>query len=144
MTTESIKPPSWFWVVSVLALVWNGLGVMAYLGTVMMTPEAMQMLPEDQRALMESTPAWATAAFATAVWGGALGSALLLLRNKLASPVLIISFVGIVVQMIHSLFMSNSIEVYGPGGMIMPVMVLAGGALLIWFSRKATANGWLG
>jgi len=144
MTTESIKPPSWFWVVSVLALVWNGLGVMAYLGTVMMTPEAMQMLPEDQRALMESTPAWATAAFATAVWGGALGSALLLLRNKLATPVLIISFVGIIVQMIHAFFMTNSIEVYGAGGMIMPIMVLACGGLLIWFSRKATANGWLG
>jgi len=43
--------------------------------------------------------------------------------------------------MSHAFFMTNSIEVYGPGGLIMPVMVLAIGAYLIYFSRNATANG---
>ncbi len=141
--TTTAKPATWFWVVSALALVWNLLGVMAYLAQVMMPPEAFQALPEDQRALMESTPAWATSAFAIAVWGGALGSLLLLLRKTWATPVLIISFAGIVVQMFHAFAMTNSIEVYGPGGMVMPIMVLLFGIFLIWFSRKATANGWM-
>jgi hypothetical protein len=68
-------------------------------------------LPEVERALYESVPAWATGAFAVAVWGGALGCLLLLLKKKLATPVLILSFIGIVVQMIHSFFIANSIEV---------------------------------
>lgn len=137
------KPPTWFWIVSGLAFVWNLLGVIAYLNQVTMSPEDYQAMPEAERALMDSVPAWATAAFAFAVWGGAFGCLLLLLKKKVATPVLFLSFIGIVVQMYHSLFISNSIEVYGPGGMIMPVMVLIIGALLIWFSRKATANGWL-
>lgn len=137
------KPATWFWIVSAIALLWNLMGVMAYIAQVTMSPEALQALPENDRALYESAPAWATGAFAIAVWGGALGSVLLLLRRKLATSVLIVSFIGIIVQMVHSFGVANSIEVYGPGGMIMPIMVLVIGAGLIWFSRKASTNGWL-
>lgn len=143
MSTETNKPTTAFWIVSVVALIWNLMGVMAYMANVMITPEALQALPENERALIESTPTWATSAFAIAVWGGVLGCILLLLRKKLATTVLIISFAGIVVQMVHSLFLANSIEVYGPGGMIMPVMVILIGAYLIWYSRSATSRGWL-
>lgn len=143
MASTTNKPATWFWIVSAIALVWNLMGVMAYIAQVTMSAEALQALPDNERALYESVPAWATAAFAIAVWGGALGSILLLIRRKWATAVLIISFSGIVVQMIHSFFMSNSIEVFGPGGMVMPVMILIIGAYLIWFSRQATAKGWL-
>jgi hypothetical protein len=141
--TESNKPATWFWVVSALALLWNLMGVMAYLSQVMMTPEAIQAMPENERALRASTPAWATSAFAIAVWGSTLGCLVLLLRKKLATPILIVSYAGVLVQMGHAFFMSKSFEVYGPGGMVMPVMVLVIGALLIWFSMKAAERGWV-
>ena len=143
MTTTSNKPKTWFWIVSVLALLWNLMGVMAYISQVSMTPEAIQALPQEQRALYESVPSWATAAFAIAVWGGTLACILLLLRTKLATIVFILSMAGIVVQMYHSFFVSNSFEVFGPGGLIMPIMIIVFAAGLIWFSRKATAEGWL-
>ena len=142
MTTHN-KPATWFWIIGALTLIWNIMGIMAYIAQVTMSPEALQSLPENERALREAMPAWSTGAFAIAVWGGTLGCVLLLLRKKMATPVLIISFVGVLVQMCHSIFMSKSIEVYGPGGMIMPVMVLMIGGYLIWFSRKSTANGWI-
>jgi hypothetical protein len=141
--TTTTKPATWFWVVSGIALVWNLMGVMAYIMQVTMSPEALQALPENERTLIESVPTWATAAFAIAVWGSTLGSILLLMRKKIATPVLILSFAGILVQMYYNLFMSKSMEVYGPGGLAMPIMVLVFGVFLIWFSRKATANGWI-
>ncbi len=141
--TTSTKPATWFWVVSAIALVWNLMGVMAYIAQVTMSPEALQALPENERTLMESVPMWVTSAFAIAVWGSTLGSILLLMRKKIATPVLIFSFVGILVQMYYNLFMSKSMEVYGPGGLAMPIMVLLFGAFLIWFSRKSTDNGWI-
>ena len=143
MTSTTNKPATWFWVVSAIALVWNAMGVIAYIAQVTMSAEALQALPENERVLLQSIPTWATVAFAIAVWGGVLGSALLLMRKTWAAPVFIVSFLGILIQIVHSFFMSNSIEVYGPGGMVMPVMVLVFGAFLIWFSRKATENGWL-
>lgn len=141
--TSPIKPPTWFWIVSVIALIWNLMGVMAYVAQMTMSPEALQALPENERAFYVGVPGWATTAFALAVWGGTLGCMLLLLRRKLATSILIISLAGIVVQMYHSFFISNSIEVYGPGGMIMPIMVLLIGIFLIWFSRMATAKDWM-
>ena len=140
---STIKPATWFWIVSIIALVWNLMGVMAYLAQVTMSPEAMAALPENQRLLYQSTPSWATGAFAIAVWGGTLGCILLLLRKKLASLLLIVSLLGVLVQLYHSFFISNSFAVFGPGGMIMPGMVVVFGIFLIWFSRKAASNQWL-
>lgn len=143
MTSTMNKPATWYLIVCGIALVWNLMGVMAYVAQMTMSPEAMQALPENERMLYENTPSWATGAFALAVWGGTLGSMFLLLRRKLATPVLIISLVGIAVQMFHSFFMSKSIEVYGPGGMVMPVMIAVIAVYLVWLSKKATANGWM-
>lgn len=139
----SLKPPTWFWIVAALALVWNLLGVFAYLGQVFATPEMLDAMPADQRALMENTPAWAIGAFATAVWGGALGCVLLFLRKKLSKIVFIVSLIGILVQMYYNIFMSNSMEVYGPGGLAMPIMVLLVGAGLIWLADMTEKKGWL-
>lgn len=141
--TTSTKPSTLFWVVSILALLWNLMGVFAFAAQMAMTPEMLQALPADQRAVYENTPAWATIAFGVAVIGGALGCILLLIRKRLAIFVLTLSLLGIIVQMIHSFFISNSMEVFGPGSMIMPVMVILIGIYLVWFSRNAAARGWL-
>ena len=135
--------PRSFWIISGVALVWNLLGVAAYVMQVTMTEDALMQLPEAERMLYENIPAWATGAFAVAVFGGALGSLLLLLRKSWAVPVFIASLVGILVQMYHSLFVARSIEVYGPGGLIMPVLVLVIAVLLLWYSRSASAKAWI-
>jgi hypothetical protein len=123
---------------------WNLMGVMMYIMQVTMSPETLQALPEAEQQLYTNIPMWATAAFAIAVWGSTLGCILLLLRRKLANPVFTIAYFAILVQMVHSLFISKSIEVYGPGqAASMPIMIILIGGFLIWYSRRATAMGWL-
>lgn len=135
--------PKWFLGVVIFAIIWNLLGVIAYIGQMMMTPEALSWLSPEEQALFENTPAWATGAFAFAVWGGLIGSVLLLLKKQTSKIVLIISLLGILVQMTHSLFMSNNYDVYGPGGLVMPVMVLIIGIGLVWLSDKGIKEGWI-
>lgn len=144
MTTKiRVKPPTWFWIVSALALLWNLVGVGAYMSQAYMSIEDLEKMSQAERLLFESQPAWATGAFALAVWGGALGCIALLLRKSWAVPVLGISLIGIVVQMVYSFFLSNSFEVYGLGAMVMPIMVLVIGVGLILFARKVSAKNWL-
>ena len=57
-TEPEIKPtptintiPSWFKIVAVVALVWNLLGVMAFVGQMMMTPEMVAELPQAEQDL---------------------------------------------------------------------------------------------
>ena len=136
------KAPKWFMIVAAVLLVWNLLGVMAYIMQVMMSPETLAALPEEQRQLLENTPAWATAAFAVAVNFGALGCVLLLLRRNLAGIFLQLSLAGVLVQMFHSFFMSKSFEVFGPGGLVMPVMVIVIAIYLVVLAAKANTNRW--
>lgn len=139
-----VKPPVWFWVVGVVALLWNLMGAMAYIGQAYMTDEVKAALPADQQALLENIPAWATAAFAIAVWGGVLGCIALLLRKKWARSVLVISLLGILVQMSYSFFMSNALEVYGTAqGMVMPLLIIVIGAVLVLFAKSSQNKGWI-
>ena len=140
----STKPPAWFWIVSVVALLWNLMGAMAYLAQAFITDEGKAMLPSDQLELMENTPAWATAAFAIAVWAGVLGSIGLLVRKKWARPVLLLSLFGILVQMAYAFFMTNAAEVYGTAqGVVMPLLLIGIGIGLVLFAKSSQTKGWI-
>ena len=143
MTNYLRKPSNLFWVISVMALVWNLMGVFNYLTQAFMTNEILASLPKDQKLLYEKVPAWVTAAFAVAVFSGTLGAVFLLLKKKIASTFFILSFVGIVTQMSYGLLLDEKTDNYGPLGLLMPLMIIAVGAYLIWYSKKAKENRWL-
>ena len=143
MTSYLRKPRRLFYVISSLALVWNSMGVFNYLGQVLMSDEVLASLPKDQQLLYQDVPAWVTAAFAVAVFSGTLGAVFLLLKKKIASTFFILSFVGIVTQMSYGLLLDEKTDNYGPLGLLMPLMIIAVGAYLIWYSKKAKENRWL-
>ena len=134
------SPPGWFWVVSSIALLWNVVGVVAFIGQMTMDPAS---LPPDQMAFYETTPLWATIAFAVAVFGGTLGCIGLLLRKSWAFLMLAICLLGIVVQIGHSIFIGNGIEVFGPAGLVLPALTFTIGVALVWFARYSGDQGWL-
>ena len=139
----SVKPPTWFWVVSAIALLWNLFGVMNYLMQAFNQVALLESMDQAQREAFESIPAWATAAFAIAVFSGTIGCIGLLLRKKWARPLFIISLIAAVAQFIHWLFISNAVEAFGPSTYTMPVIVILIGLYLISFSKKGIAKGWL-
>lgn len=140
MTNSMNKPPIWFWIVSVIALIWNGLGVIAYLTRAFMTDEMIAELPKEAQAeFLVEYPAWYTAAFALAVFCGALGSLALLLRKKWAYILLVISAIGAIVQ--HTYLFMN-VEMDG-AAMAMPIMVIIVCLFLIWFAKNAMSKGWI-
>ena len=144
MSEESIGgTPRSFLIISVAALVWNLFGVMSYIMHVTISSEALAQLPEAERALYESSPAWVTGAFALAVFSGVLGCVGLLLKKAWSVPVFLVSLIAIVLQFTYWLFMTASIEVHGMQAVIMPLLVTAIGVFLVWYSRHAKNKGWL-
>ncbi|QBA64203.1 hypothetical protein [Muriicola soli] len=141
---STTKPPVWYWVVSVLALLWNLMGVMNYLGTAFMKEAIKAEMTAAQVELMENTPAWVTAAFAIAVWFGAAGCIGLLLRKKWAKSVLGFSLIGVLVQTGYGFFMTNATEVYGKTeAVIIPLMVITIAILLVFFARLSERKTWI-
>ncbi len=141
MSTNN-KPGAGFWVIGIIALLWNGWGVIAYLTQAFLTDDLKALMPEEQVELLEATPAWVTAAFAIAVFGGLLGSLLLLMRRKLATPLFLLSLIGVLAQMGYSFFATNSAEVYGTvQGIVIPVIVILFAVFLYFHSKKNAAKG---
>lgn len=129
-----------FWVIGVLALIWNAMGAMNFVGQ-MMTGD-LAAVPEFHRAIIEGRPAWATAGFAIAVFGGALGCILLLLRKSAATWMFIASLLGVIVQMIHSFGITIN---FGPAMIALTmVMPLAVALFLVWYAKQAQRRGWIG
>ena len=144
MTDQSTsKPPVWFWIVSVVALLWNGMGVNAYLQQAYMTDAFKAQYNAEQLEAVANTPAWVTAAFAIAVFAGLLGCIGLLLRKKWAKPLFLLSLLGIIGQNIHGIFMTNNVEIFGNVAVIFTVLVIVIAIFLIWFANKGIAKGWL-
>jgi len=54
--------PKYFWILSVLALLWNLIGVSTYLATVTISPEALESMAEAERALYLA-PWWLNAVY---------------------------------------------------------------------------------
>ena len=140
--TTSVKPPVWFWVASILGLVWNLFGVYSYLYNAFNQVEILETLNQAQREVFEAIPAWATACFAIAVFSGTIASIGLLLRKKWAKPVFIVSLLTAVAQFIDWLFIQNAAEVF-PDSYTMPIMVTVVGILLILFARMGIQKNWL-
>ncbi len=141
--TEKIKPPTWYWIVTIIALLWNLAGVANYIRNVTMTEEMLATYSAAEQELITSVPTWSTAAFAFAVWGGVLGCIALIIRKAWAYHVFIVSLAGILVQMFYNLAMSNMLDVYGLAGAILPLMVIPIGIFLVWMSKKAISSGWI-
>ena len=138
------KPTAGFWIISIMALVWNIMGVMQYLVEQYEVESFRAMLTDEQLALIDGAPAWSTALFAIAVFGGFLGSLYLLLRKKWATPIFLISFICILVNMGYSVFATNHAEVFGMvQGVIMPVIIALIGLFLYFYSKRSAAKGWL-
>jgi hypothetical protein len=140
---SSIGVPTWFWGVSVLALLWNLIGVAAFAMQMMMTQESIAALPAEQQTVYRETPVWANVAFAVAVFGGVLGCLGLLMRKRWATALLIASLIGVLVQHVYPFLLANVMAIMGPTVALFPMILILLGLAQIWFSRKAAASGWL-
>jgi len=143
MSTKNIVGVHWsFWVIGVITLIWNIMGSINFF--VQMNADALASFPETHRAIIEGRPAWATGGFALAVFAGALGCVLLLLRKSAAYYLFIASLLGVVVTMTHAFGIANSTITFSPFEFLMMIMMpLVVATFLLWYSRRADRKGWI-
>lgn len=142
--TSTNKPTISYWIIAVIALIWYIMGVMSYLRQVYMTDDMMASMTPEQQELLANTPAWSTGLFAIAVFAGLLGSFLLLMRKKLATPVFLISLIAVLINMGYSFFATNQSEVFGTiDGIVMPIIVIIIAVFLYMYSKKSGKNSWM-
>ena len=143
MNDKTVGGVHWsFWVIGAVALIWNVMGAINLF--MQMNAGALAAMPEAQRAIIEGRPAWATGAFAIAVFGGALGCLLLLLRKSAAYYFFIASLLGMIAHMLPYLGMAGSTIDFGPFEISVYILMPLGvAAFLIWYSKQVESKGWI-
>jgi len=127
------KPHFSFWIVAALGLVWNLMGCLNFV--TQMNADTVAQMPELYQLIIQSRPLWATLAFGFAVFGGAVGCILLLLRRRGATVALLVSLIAVGVTVIQTV----SVVGFAPG----TALSLLVGAALFWYATIALRTGWL-
>ncbi|HUH28143.1 hypothetical protein [Gelidibacter sp.] len=138
MNINSTKtPPAYFWIVGIIALLWNIFGVYNYIMQTFMTAGKLSSGSHTQQNLYEDLPIWFISIFSIAVFAGLLGAISWLLRKKVAYILFIISFLAVGIQQFYVLTEINPRDIFIPLTSIVIVV------FLIWFSKRAIAKEWL-
>tara|TARA_R100000306_G_C4365181_1_gene137286 strand:+ start:194 stop:628 length:435 start_codon:yes stop_codon:yes gene_type:complete len=138
------KPNTAFWIIAILALLWNLIGIYFWLYEYfLITDDIRATLPAGQVELMDAAPAWGMVVYGIAVFSGVLASILLIARKKLCVPIFLISLLAILVQMGHWIFAMDAVGVLGPEAIVMPLIVIAIAIFLYYYSKGAALKGWL-
>ncbi len=132
--------PAWYWLIALAAVLFEGAGAYLFATSIGIDP---QSLPLDQRAIVEATPQWMNIAWGVAIAAGVLGALCLLLRRRLAEPLLLASLLAVVVQFSGIVLVRQLRELTPEEHLLVPVVVLFLAYGFWQASKLARKRGWL-
>ena len=103
----------------------------------------MESMTQDQKEWARSIPRWIYFVYGLAVSTGVAGSIGLFLRKGWTIAMFAICLVAVIVQMGYTMIIGGGLQVMGPSGLVMPSLVIAFAAGLLWFSWFARSRSWL-
>jgi hypothetical protein len=137
-----MRRPWHLWVVGIAGLLWSSMGVVSFILTQLNVEAVMSRFPPPQREYFESFPLWAVALWGIGVFGGVIGSLLLLLKKRRAFHVLLASALATIAFNLGGLFLLGGMEVMretdGLGFTAIPIVFTA---FLAYYAHAMTAKG---
>ncbi|MBA3525345.1 MAG: hypothetical protein H0T82_00255 [Sphingomonas sp.] len=143
MTNEAYAPEPiarWYMVAAIASVLFMLVGCGGYLLEVTADPGS---LPVDQRAAALARPTWMIAAYGIAVWVGLAGAIMLVLRRKLAQPLLLVSLIGVVFTFLPLAVVPGVRDNATTNDVVAAVIVTAITWTIFWFARHSQQRGWL-
>lgn len=130
--------------VGLLGLAWNIFGTYQFIGSVNATSESLMAMgmSEAQAMVMTKYPLWMTIAFAIGVFGGLIGSILLLLKKAISEKIFLASLLGYIVLYIGDIT-EGVFAAIGKSQVIVLTTVVAIAFGLWFFARSYRKKGLL-
>lgn len=142
MTTTN-KPNTLFWVIAVVALLWNIMGIFQFIGPILFPEVMFEGLSQEAVDLFNSFPSWYTVIFGIATISGLLGAITLLLRKKIATVLFLVSMITVFIVEGYYVFGTKVTEVMGQTAIYMPVVVVVCSIFLYFYAKACSQKGWL-
>ena len=141
---ERNRPPMWFWIVTIILVLWGVMGVAAFYMDAMPTPEQLAKMSAYDRTLQASRPHWFLWLYGAGVWSGLIGGIALLARSRFCQPLFVLSLVLVVAMFGYMFAMTDLIAVKGfTAAAGIPILVAAIGVFEIWLAGLAHRRRWI-
>jgi hypothetical protein len=136
VTNAPLKTPWHLWLVGVIAVLFNFIGVFDFVMTLAQGAQyqARAGMTPDQIAHYQQMPGWMTVVWAVGVFGAFLASILLLLRRKQAFPVFVLALAAFLVSVFYNYVLTDGGALMGAQMAIASAVIAA---LLVLFSLYA-------
>ena len=115
---------------------------MDYVMTETRNEEYLSQFTPELIAFVDAMPSWMIAVWAIGVWGGVLGSLLLLLKKRFAVPVFIASCAATVIMAVRNYLFENGMEVMGDTfSLVFTAVIFLFTLGLVFYARAMTRQG---
>lgn len=138
---RNVKPPLWYWVLVVIAVLWNAGGAWDYSATQLRLDFYMESFSPEQLEYFYGFPAWYDAIWAIAVWSAFAASVLLVLRKRWSITAWQISMVSFLLSSIYIFGFTDAVGMMGIGGLIFSLLIFASLVGFYMLSRWAAGKG---
>ena len=145
--TKAAKVPVWFWIVSLLALVWYLFGAFQFYTSITMSAASLAPMVESGQMTQAyadfilAMPIWVKVLFGTATIGGTLASIFLLLRKQGAKSLFIISLFGAILMYTLLYGFGKNLDIIPSSDFIIAGVVMVVTFLMILFSGRMQKRG---
>lgn len=138
--TPAARAPWHFWVVTILAVIWNGFGGVDYTMSHLQQDQWFQAMgvPDAVKAAMDAYPSWMHAVWAIGVWGSVLGTIFLLLRRRWALHAFALSALGALGSLTYT---AATPVIRDAMGLTMPAVIVVICLFFVWYSSTMTKRG---
>ena len=139
------KPPTWFWIVTLLLVLWEAAGCFACVQQFRLGAAAMGPVDDWSAAYYAALPVWYNWVYAVATFGGLAGGLALLARKPIAKTLFWISLAAVIAMFGYAFAATDLIAHKGLAQVLpFPLFIAAVAAFSIWFAGYAGKKGWIG
>jgi hypothetical protein len=132
-------------VIGIGSLLWNLGGATDFVMTQARSKAYTAAFTPEQLHYYYGFPGWVVATWGIAVWGGVLGSLLLLLRKRQAAFLFLASAICMVLTDLYSFVLSDGLKVMGgAAALAFSAVIFVIGVLLLVYARSMRKRGVLG
>lgn len=134
MNDATARAPWHLWLVGVLGLLWSSMGVLDFVLTLARNESYLAEFSPEQLEYFFGLPTWVIPCWGVAVFGGAVGSLLMLFRSKLAVVALGASLTGFLATVIQNYGLSNALQIMGTESAIFSGVIFVVSVFLLIYS----------
>lgn len=142
MTATASTSPRWLLWVGIALLLWNLMGIGAFISQFTMSAADIDKLPQIQKDLWAGMPGWAWTAYAIAVCAGTIGAIGVLMRKYWATLLFALSLIAVLVQFSYPFLIAKGAQT-GIDMLAFPIFIVLMAVVQWQLSRHWQRKGWL-